>query len=456
MKNSNKKKMTGEKRLKKRYILMTVLVFLLLSVSVLIHSVFDILPPGNFTALVEGAMNKDLPDFFTSWAAGTIPERDYSTLPEIMVMNDGTTVETPEQYEERKDEVIKLFKETVYGEVPDIPYQTTFTVLEESDDAVNGKAIRKQIEMTVKTAYGESKALMLMYLPKSDQPVPVFIGLNFKGNHTAYSDPAIIPSFATTKTPEEIKDERGVRYGRWPVEEIIDNNYGIVTIYCDDFAPDNGDNYNSRLISIFSDPEAVDQPDFKAISAWAFGLMRGIDYLETDALVDMNRLISVGHSRLGKTSLWAGAQDERINLVIANGSGNSGASLSRSARGETVASINVFFPYWFVDGYEAYGNNEEALPLDQHMLLASIAPRKLYVSSATEDYWADPEGEFTSLSLASEGFEIYGIEPFDPAEMPPAGSSIHGENLAYHIRDGIHNITPEDWQYFMLYADQNL
>jgi hypothetical protein len=379
-------------------------------------------------------------------------ERDYSTLPDILVMEDGTPVTTTEQFESRKAEILSLFEENVYGSFPKDGYTTSFEVVEEGE-AMDGKAIRKQIKITVETEKGTSDALMLLYLPKSDDPVPVVIGLNSNGNHCVYDDNAILPSY-TTEDDGTIEENRGSKADRWCVETLIERGYGLATIYFEDFAPDDGDTYNTRVISLFDDE------NFRAIGAWAFGISRGIDYLEQDSAVDASKIADIGHSRLGKAAVWAGANDERISLVISNDSGNSGASLSRGNHGETVKSINAIFPYWFCDKYSTYGNNESELPVDQHELLACIAPRRVYVASAESDLWSDPQGAWNSLLFSREAYELYGLETIsgsvgtDGWTQPETNTRVFSEAMAYHVRTGWHEMQPDDWENYLDYMDE--
>ena len=373
-------------------------------------------------------------------------DRDYSTLPDPLVMADGTAVTTPEAFEARKTEILSLFEEHVYGTLPKDGFETSFEVVEEGA-ALKGAAVRKQVKITVTTEKGSSDALMLLYIPVQDTPAPVVIGLNSSGNHAALEDAAILPSLSFDTADGTWEEKRGEKAYRWNIEDSITRGYAVATIYSGDFAPDSGDGYATRIVSLF------DEPDFKAVGAWAFGLMRAVDYMERDAAIDPAHIAVVGHSRLGKAAVWAGANDERMGLVISNDSGNTGASLSRGNHGETVKSINLAFPHWFGKKYKEYGNDPSTLPVDQNLLLAAIAPRQLYVASAEDDLWADPVGAFNSLQHAKSAFSLYGFDVIG-AEEPAVDTAFFCDSMGYHVRSGWHDMQAEDWAFYLDYMDQ--
>ena len=370
-------------------------------------------------------------------------------LPDLLVDNNGQAVATKKQWKKkRRQEVMTLFKEYVYGYLPDAKVEASYKVLEQSDKALDGKATRKQIEITW-TGNGTSrKALLLMYLPNVKKKSPVFVNFNFLGNATLSADPNVIPSQYS---------RQGIAYQkrRWPLHKIIDAGYGVATLhYYDIYFDEKGNVERSILPLLGISSEADMKPNSgRAIAAWAWGYSRVLDYLLTDKQVDGKRVVCMGHSRLGKTALWAGAQDDRFAIVISNNSGCGGAALSRRAYGETVNIINHTFPWWFCDNFKQYNKNEAKIPVDQHELLALAAPRPLYVASAVEDQWADPKGEFLSASLVEGVYHLFGYKGLKTDKMPSINQPI-GDRVAYHIRSGVHDVTDYDWENYIRFANR--
>jgi hypothetical protein len=381
------------------------------------------------------------------------------TLPDPLVCNDGTKVDSAEMWrQKRRPEILALFETHVYGKAPGRSENVKYEV-EKSENAIGGKAVRKQVAITLSNKGKSVTWDLLIYLPRDvSGPAPVFLGLNFAGNHAIHSDPAIrIPkSWMRGGDHRATEAGRGASASRWPVEKILERGYGVATIYYGDIDPDFDDGFQNGIHALFHEPgekPAADQ--WGSIAAWAWGLSRAMDYFETDADIDAKRVAVMGHSRLGKTALWAGATDERFAMVISNNSGCGGAALSRRAFGETVKRINTSFPHWFCDNFLKYNDAEGACPVDQHMLIALAAPRPVYVASAEKDLWADPKGEFLSAMHAEPVYELLGAGKFGADEMPPLNKPIMGA-ISYHIRTGGHDVTEYDWQRYMDVADRFL
>ncbi|HEY3371286.1 MAG TPA: hypothetical protein VGK10_10585 [Prolixibacteraceae bacterium] len=385
-------------------------------------------------------------------------------LPDVLTRVNGGKIKTEKAWlKKQRPEILKLFTREVYGKVPGELGIAEVKVWETTDNALNGLARRKQLSLFFQNNKQNLEVNVLMYLPKSSQKVPVFIAYNFTGNHAVYNDPAIrlTESWVANNPSVGIinnrvtEQSRATADSRWPVEEIIKAGYGLVTIYYGDVDPDK-DDFSDGIHPLFykagqTQPES---DEWGSIAAWAWGLSRVMDYLQSDPQVDAGKVAVLGHSRLGKAALWAGATDPRFAMVISNESGCGGAALSKRKYGETVQIINTSFPHWFCDNFLKYNEKEELLPLDQHMLLALIAPRPLYVASAEGDQWADPRGEFLAAKYASAVYELMGKEGLPVKEMPVVNHPVMG-TIGYHIRSGKHDLTNYDWTQYIQFADKH-
>ena len=392
---------------------------------------------------------------------------DY-TLPATLTFLDGTNVKTAKEWEEkRRAEVLELFQEHVYGGIPqDVKVKMKWDVLEESNLALGGKAIRRQVRLYLKARDEEPYIDVLIYLPKSviqeKTGVPIFTGLNFSGNHTVVAENEVAVHGKWARNDGRLGHEnnkanegsRGKSASRWQAEMLIDNGFGLATAYYGDIDPDFDDSWKNGVHSLFSSSRNLQGGDWGSIATWAWGLSKMMDYFEADDDIDHQRVALTGLSRLGKTSLWAGAEDERFAIVISTDSGCGGAALSRRVFGETVKRINTSFPHWFCDNFNNFNDLEYQIPVDQHMLIALMAPRPVYIASAVKDVWADPKGEFLSGLQANSVYELFGKQGTVVNEQPAVNTPT-GDYIGYHVRTGGHDATAYDWEQYINFAKRH-
>ena len=385
-------------------------------------------------------------------------------LPDPLMLPGKPKVTTSQQWSAlQRPYIYTLFQQHVYGRFPRRKIPFTYGPLEPGGRALNGMATRKQVRLFLKEGDTSVHLDLLIYLPASATgPVPVFVGYNFNGNHTIQPDPAIklSTSWIAPRSKGVINNHatdssRASDTASWPVNEIIRHGYGLITAYYGDIEPDHPDGWKTGIRTTLSKELAIQPQEWGAIGAWAWGLTMILDYIEEDKSIDAKKVAVIGHSRLGKAALWAAASDERFAMVISNESGEGGAALSKRNYGETVKVINEKFPHWFHSRYKSYGDSTNALPIDQHMLLALIAPRPLYVASAEGDQWSDPKGEFLSAMHAGKVYALFGKKGVETETMPGLHHPV-GNTIRYHYRAGKHNITRYDWQQYLEFADRHL
>lgn len=356
-------------------------------------------------------------------------------LPSVLKTVNGTVVNNKTLWEtRRRPEALKLFEDHVYGRMPKTYDSLTFAITHEDATAMNGRAHLKEVAITAwRLKKGVTIRLVLFTPNHIKKPLPVFLFINNRDRDN--TDPA-----------------RVVKREFWPAEMVIDSGFAIAAFHTSDAAPDDTAAYQNGVLRLY--PEQLhDSSGMKAIGAWAWAASRVLDYFQKDPNIDAEKVAIVGHSRGGKAALWAGAQDPRFALIFSNCSGNTGAALSRRKFGETIARINEQFPHWFADAYKQYNENEAALPVDQHLLIALMAPRPVYVTSASEDLWADPKGSYLSLVHAQQVYRLYSKQTDLPSEPPAINTPIIQSFLGYHNRKGTHDLTAFDWQQFIRFAN---
>jgi hypothetical protein len=403
---------------------------------------------------------KDSSQIEYNWpAVGDLPLVE--GLPDPLKMFDGSPVTSVEQWRnERRPELISLFQHYKYGVPPPAPENFSYSIDHIDTFKFNGKATLKLISLHLGT---KSIPMMLIVPNNRRSPSPVFIGLNFGGNHTTIDYPEIPLTEAWMNnrwTGGERADNRAHDDQRgssrsWHYDMALDRGYAVATIYAGEISPD----YDGGFVegvhkSYFTQGQSRPGPhEWGVIAAWAWGLHRGVDYLMQDRDIDKDGIIAIGHSRLGKAALLAGALDERIDIIIPNQAGCGGPSPNRFNVGESVEQINTSFPHWFNDTFKEFGKQVDRLPFDQHCLIALVAPRPVLLSNATEDEWADPVGQFNMLVAASPVYALHGVEGIK-TNVFPGENKLIDSRLGYFIRPGEHSMTNIEWNAWLNFCDK--
>lgn len=379
-------------------------------------------------------------------------------VPEVLCDGGGGRIADARAWRRHRQRLLDGFARQVYGLVPSPPVPVRTEMLEVDAPALAGTALRTQVRLLVG---GTVPVDVLVYRPATaPRPVPAILGLNFHGNQGVHADPGIRLCSAWQEDHPGIVGHRATAAARGAqaaairVETILARGFAFITACYADWTPDHPAHQDLGIIPLHY-PQGVPADGMRAIGAWAWGLSRMLDLAEQLPALDRRRIAVFGHSRLGKAAIWAAAQDERFALVISNNSGCLGAALTRRVSGEQLHHITAAFPHWFVPGVAAYAGRDREFPLEQHQLLACIAPRPLYVGSAAEDAWADPRGEFLATSLASAVWELLGSPGLGTTVMPAPDRPVHG-GLAYHLRSGGHALTAWDWERYLDYAARML
>ena len=371
------------------------------------------------------------------------------TLPDPLRLASGEVVKDARTWTtKRRPEIVALFENNMQGHSPARMKETAFELASIDRKALGGKAVRKEVTVLFNGKKDGPKMNLLVYLPANGKGrVPVFLGPNFGGNHTVHNDPGVRLGDVWIKGQKQpaTADRRGSGASAWQLDMILDAGFGLATFYYSDVEPDFKD---AKMLGIRS---LAPSETWGAVGAWAYGLSRAMDYLETDSGVDAKRVAVMGHSRLGKAAIWAGAMDTRFAVVISNDSGEGGAAISRRGFGEQISHLNESFPHWFSAAYRQWDKRENDMPMDSHMLLSLIAPRPLYVASAQEDQWADPKGEFLAAVAATPVYHLFNRKGIETSDWPTVNQPV-GDAVRYHVRTGKHEVTAYDWEQYIAFA----
>lgn len=425
-------------------LLSLMLCFLLAVPAMAQRKPLPIVPPStNFSRFEHQFPWRPTQELVDKWTASRSPMNfdeakvPSYTLPDVLTLADGKHVTTTTVWEQqRRGELLELFRREIYGFAPPRPENLSFRIVESNPRAMEGRATLKRVAIRFQLQEEPFTFHLTLFVPNQRAGrAPVFLLLNHR-------------------SPDNTDPTRRVQSEFWPAEYAIERGYAMAAVnVADEVEPDNAKATNGVRMFYRQHSANPDALTWGALGAWAWAGSRAVDYLETDAGINAAQIAVIGHSRGGKTSLWAGAQDTRFALVCVNNSGCTGASLARRKFGEDVARLNKNFPHWTAANYKAYNGREEELPVDQHQLMALVAPRALHDAEAAEDLWADPRGSWLALVEASNVWALYGKAAAMKDEIPRVNGLLLNHSLAFHIRDGGHGLTMFDWKLYLDHAD---
>ena len=383
------------------------------------------------------------------------------TLPDPLLMSNGKRVADAATWRrQRRPEILRMFETTQFGRAPARPATVIIDAFDKGTPALGGTAIRRQTTLYFTADRNGPKAELLEYLPaNATGPVPLLLQISFSPNANVVDDPGIKPGEMWGRDKKRVPAPPASPFGRVDVAPFLASGIGFATLYYGDIDPDflGGIPYGVRAQYLKPGQTKFAPDEWGSIAAWAWGLSRVMDYLETDKGVDAKRVALLGSSRLGKTVLWTGASDERFAVILASVSGEGGAALSRRNYGETVRHItdSTRYAYQFAGNYQSYGDRVDQLPIDGHMLISLIAPRPLLLQTGDTDYWSDPKGEYLAAVAASPVYRLLGTEGLTASEYPAAGHPVLS-TLGYYMHAGRHGILPQDWPVFLAFLQKHL
>jgi len=363
------------------------------------------------------------------------------TLPDPLVAADGKRIRDAKAWRARRTEILRLYETNIYGRTPAKTPPVKWQVAETDPKARNGAAVKKRIVGAVGATEDAPRITVTLTTPaNASKPVPVILLVNFGGG------PPPAPGTATRGPAFNAHADPAL------ADDILMRGWGYATVGYADIQPDRANTSGEAVMALSAamNPGTATAPDaWGTIGVWSWGISRIIDYFETDRAVDAKRIAVFGHSRLGKTVLWASAKDERIAAVFSSCSGEMGAALARRDWGETVDDMAQNFAWQFAGAFQQFAGRWNDMPVDAHMLIALSAPRPVFVTGGTTDQWADPVGMFKAAVAAGPVYKLLGRTDLGTSELPPLDTPLTKGDLGWHYHTGGHMATPADWQAFL-------
>jgi hypothetical protein len=380
------------------------------------------------------------------------------TLPDPLLLTSGQRVTTSEQwYTQRRPEILKFYQHEIYGRVPAGAPKVTWRVTETDASARDGAAVLKRVVGAIGDRPDGPQMNLTVYLPaKADKPAPLLLNLTFGLGAGARRGTTASARQGAAPGRGRGTGGRGPVGGFDAIGEVLIRGWGYASLGYNEIQPDRADRWTEGVIGLtLAEGQTRPAPDeWGTISAWAWGVSRAIDYFETDKAVNARQVAISGASRLGKTVLWAGAQDERVAAVFAVVPGEMGASLIRRDWGETLDDMAQNFAWQFAGNLQKWVGKWNELPVDQHLLIALCAPRPVYVNGGLSDQWSDPKGEFLALVGAGPVYRLLGAKDLGVTELPPLDKPVTSGDLAFHYHSRGHMAVPEDWKAFLDFAER--
>lgn len=350
----------------------------------------------------------------------------------------------------RRKEIIREYEEIMFGKVPPRPESVRFEITREKKSVFDGLGLRREVTIHLENNGCFHEADALWYLPEQPSAnIPVIVGLNFHGNATVTNE---------TDLPLDSMDiTHGQEADRWQIPMLLKAGFSVITAPRNSFFPDHENGRPNSIFALYHPESELTQEhrEYTAISAWAFAYSLLLELALTEDRVDPRRIWAHGHSRLGKTALWAGANDLRFAGIVSNDSGCCGASLFREKHPDAETIAKFAFHWWVRDKLDSYASCVDAPPLDQHFLTALTAPRPLLIASASEDVWADAFNEFRCARATSAVYKLFGADGIGDAHFPPVNEPLYGDRLGYYQRQGPHGVTKKDWEFVLEFIRRN-
>lgn len=408
------------------------------------------------------AQNRNVPDTVAGIPVNYKEELAGSyILPDPLLTTNGVKITDAESwYQTRRPEVLQMFEENVYGKAPRKPENLKFTVFDKGTPVMDGKAIRKQIVISFGNEKTSPEINLLVYLPaKTVKPAPLLLNISFLPNFSMVNDPGIKRGSYWNREHQKVLAPENNKERQLIIEPFIDKGIGVATVYYGDIEPDfeGGYKYGVRSLYLKNGQKDESAGSWGAISAWAWGLSRVMDYIATDKQIDSKKVALQGMSRLGKTVLYTGAIDPRFALIIPCCSGEGGAALSRRDYGETIAHLVApgRYAYQFCKNYQKYKDDPRLLPVDGHMLISLIAPRPMLLITGSTDGWSDPKGEFLAAQASAPVYRLFGRDAPGTDEIPePQKALFH--TLGFYMHEGGHAVLPSDYDIILQFILANL